>query len=211
MGNDKVRRIGSFSAMRRRDERMALTLSQHLRSTRGRTRTSRTSPMAFVTEFLAVLLGATLVLSACGTQQAGAAAIVNGTAISDKDVQTVSLQLNTLAQGQAKLTSSTVLLSLIVAPYVLAEAKRSGQSVSDAEVLKVITKVAAPSRSTMDFVRMQLALGSLSQASKLAILTKLGTAKITVNPRYGTFDAKQIALRPISPDWIKASAPLVAK
>jgi hypothetical protein len=183
-----------------------LAPSQHLRSTLGKTGTSRTPRMAFAAELLALLLGATLVLSACGTQQVGAAAIVNGTAISDKDVQTVSLQLNTLVQGQAKLTSSSVLLSLIVAPYVLAEAKRSGKSVSDAQVLKVINMVPEPSPSTMDFVRMQLALGSLSQASKFSILTKLAVAKISVSPRYGTFDAKQIALVPISPDWIKASA-----
>jgi parvulin-like peptidyl-prolyl isomerase len=167
--------------------------------------------MALATEFLTLLLGATLVLSACGAQQVGAAAIVNGTAISDKDVQSVALQLNTLAQGQAKLTSSTVLLSLIVAPYVLAEAKRTGKSVSDSQVLKVIAGVPEPSQSTMDFVRMQLSLQSLSQASKFSILTKLTMAKISVNPRYGTFDAKQIALQPISPDWIKASAASAVK
>jgi hypothetical protein len=194
--------------MRRRDERMALALSQHLRSTWCKSRTSRT---AFATEFVTLLLGASLVLSACGAQQVGAAAIVNGTAISDKDVQTVSLQLNTLAQGQTKITSNTVLLSLIVAPYVLAEARRSGKSVSDSQVLKVIAKLAGPSPATIDFMRMQLELGSLSQASKLSILTELATAKITVNPRYGTFDAKLVALRPISPDWIKASAPAAAK
>jgi len=167
--------------------------------------------MAFATQLLTVLLGATLVLSACGAQQLGAAAIVNGTAISDKDVQTVALQLNTLAQGQAKITPSTVLLTLIVAPYVLAEAKRSGKSVSDSQVLKVIGKVPGLSPSTMDFVRMQLGLQSLSEASKFSILAKLATAKISVNPRYGTFDAKQIALQPISPDWIKASAASAAK
>jgi hypothetical protein len=211
MRNDALRRIGGIRPMRRRDERMALALSQHLRFTRGKTRTSRTSRMAFATELLTLLLGASLVLSACGTQQVGAAAIVNGTAISDKDVQTVSLQLNTLAQGQAKLTASTVLLSLIVAPYVLAEAKRSGKSVSDSQVLKVIAKVAAPSPATMNFIRMQLELGSLSTSSRVSILAKLAQAKITVNPRYGTFDAKQIALRPTSPDWIKASAASAAK
>jgi hypothetical protein len=94
---------------------------------------------------------------------------------------------------------------------VLAEAKRTGNSVSDSQVLKVIGKVVQPSPLTMDFVRMQLALGSLTTASKVSILTKLAVAKITVNPRYGTFDAKQIALRPVSPNWIKASAPSAAK
>ena len=58
---------------------------------------------------------------------------------------------------------------------------------------------------------MQLAIPSLSQASKTSILAKLGKAKITVNPRYGTFDAKQVAITPTSPNWIKATASQVAK
>jgi len=160
---------------------------------------------------LGMVIGATLALSACGAQQGGAAAIVDGTAISDKDVQTVSLQLNKLAAGQAKLPVATVILSLILAPYVSQEADRTGKKVTDAQVLKLIAKVGKPAPATMEFVRMQLALQTLDQASKSAILTKLVKAKITVNPRYGRFDAKSVALVPTSPNWIKASATPVAK
>jgi len=113
-----------------------------------------------------VLLVATLALSACGSQQAGAAAIVNGSTISEKNVQTVSTQLNTLAQGEQKLTSSIVLLNLILAPYVLAEADRAGKGVPDVQARKVIAKVDKPSRQTLDFVRMQLAIPSLTTAAK---------------------------------------------
>ena len=183
--------------------------SHHLRSPLGKTRTSSASRMAFPARILAPLLGVTLALSACGPQEVGAAAIVNGSAISDKDVQAVSLQLNTLAQGETKLTSSNVLLSLILAPFVLAEAARTGKKVSDAEVRKVIDKVAKPSPATMEFVRMQLALQSLDDAGKASILTKLGTAKITVSPRYGTLDTKQVTLVPSAPNWIKAGQPSV--
>lgn len=186
----------------------ALAPSQHIRSTLGKSRTSR---MGFATTSLTLLLGATLALSACGTQEAGAAAIVNGTAISDKDVQTVSLQVNKLAQGQQELSSSNVLLSLILAPYVLAEADRTGKRVADSQARKVLRQVADPAPSTMEFVRMQLSLQSLDQASRTSILTKLGKAKITVNPRYGAFDLKQVALVPISPNWIKTSAATGAK
>jgi hypothetical protein len=35
---------------------------------------------------------------------------------------------------------------------------------------------------------------------------ELNKAKITVNPRYGSFDPKQVAMTPPSPDWFKASA-----
>jgi len=178
----------------------ALAPSQHIRSTLGKSRAFRA---------VAVLLGATLALSACGTQP-GAAAIVNGTTISDKDVQTVSLELKKALQGQQQFTSSIVLVNLILEPYVLAEAKRTGKDVSDAQARKAIAKVASPSRATLDFVRMQLAIPSLSQAGQQSIMAKLGKAKITVNPRYGTFDAKR-GLVPTAPNWIKASTSSGAK
>lgn len=184
---------------------MALAPSQHPSSTPSRTRTSRAALTTVV------LFVAALALSACGSQQAGAAAIVNGTTISEKNVQTVSTQLNTLAQGEQKLTTSIVLLNLILAPYVIAEADRAGKGVPDAQARKVITQVDKPTRQTLDFVRMQLAIPSLTTAAKTAILAKVAKADITVNPRYGTFDAEQIVISPNTPNWIKAPAPAVAK
>jgi hypothetical protein len=183
----------------------ALAPSQHLRSTLGSIRTARTAGA------VALLLGMTLALSACGTQQTGAAAIVNGTPISEQDVQTVAVQLNALPQVQQKLTPNVVLLNLILAPYVLAEADRSGKGVPDAEARKVVAKVPNPTQATMDFVRMQMAIPSLSQASKTAILATLGKVKVTVNPRYGTFDVQQAAILPTSPNWIKPGATPVVK
>jgi len=176
-----------------------LTLSQHLKT-------------------LALVIGASLALSGCGTQQPGAAAIVNDTAvrhqdivISDAEAQSVPLELNKLAQGGQELKVNDALLSLILAPYVLDEAKRVGKTVSDSEARKVIAKVSNPSPSTIAFVQMQLSIQKLDQASKTRIVAELGKAKITVNPRYGTFDVTQIALTPIEPNWIKASAPSPAK
>jgi len=169
------------------------------------------APSKHLRTMLVTALGATLALSACGAQQGGAAAIVDGTVISDKDVQTVSLQLNKLAQGQAKLPVNTVILSLILAPYVSQEADRTGKKVTDAQVLKLISKVGKPAPATMEFVRMQLAVQTLDQSSRTAILTQLLKAKISVNPRYGRFDAKQVALVPTSSNWLKASATPVPK
>jgi parvulin-like peptidyl-prolyl isomerase len=178
---------------------MALALSQHLKT-------------------LTLVLGASLALSGCGAQQAGAAAIVNDTTvrhqdivISEKDVQSVPEELNALAQGGQELKVSDALLSLILAPYVLDEAKRVGKTVSPSEARKVIAKVADPSPSTITFVQMQLAIQKLDQASKTLIVDELGKVKITVNPRYGAFDVTKIALTPISPNWIKVSAPSPAK
>lgn len=176
-----------------------MTLSQHLKT-------------------LALVIGASLALSGCGTQQPGAAAIVNDTAvrhqdivISDEDVQSVPLELNALAQGGQQLKVSDALLSLILAPYVLDEAQRVGRTVSASEARKVIAKVANPSPSTIAFVQMQLVIQKLDQASKTLIVDELGKVKITVNPRYGAFDVTKIALTPISPNWVKPSAPSPAK
>lgn len=176
-----------------------MTLSQHLKT-------------------LALVIGASLALSGCGTQRPGAAAIVNDTAvrhqdivISDEDAQSVPQELNTLAQGGQELKVSDALLSLILAPYVLDEAKRVGKTVSASEARKVIAKVANPSPSTIAFVQMQLSIQKLDQASKTRIVDELGKVKITVNPRYGAFDVTQVALTPIEPNWIKASAPVPAK
>ena len=171
--------------------------SQHLRSTLGRTRTSR---LAFPT---ALVLGATLALSGCGAQQAGAAAIVNDTVISDQDIQTVSEEVNQIDPAGQKLSSSDALLSLILAPYVLAEAKRAGKTISPSQARQVIAKVANPSPSTITFVQMQLAVQQLDDAGKSSIVGELAKAKITVNPRYGTFDPQRIVITPTAPNWIK--------
>jgi hypothetical protein len=186
----------------------ALAPSQHHHPTWGKPRTAR---RAFPVVLLSILLGATLALSACGAQESSAAAIINGTSISDKDVQGVTDQLNILSQGGQKLSPSNTLLSLILAPYVLAEAKRVGKTVSESQARQVIAKISDPSPATITFVRMQLALQGLDQASRTAIVSKLGKAKITINPRYGTLDTKRIAMTPTSPNWIKASTASPAK
>ena len=167
---------------------------------------------------LTLVIGASVALSGCGAQQPGAAVIVNDTTvrhqdivISDEDAQSVSEELNTLAQGGQELKVSDALLSLILAPYVLDEAKRVGKTVSASEARKVIAKVANPSPSTIAFVQMQLAIQKLDQASKTRIVDELGKVKITVNPRYGAFDVTTITLTPIEPNWIKASALSPAK
>jgi hypothetical protein len=175
----------------------ALAPSQHIRSTLGRARLPRAGFVAVV------LLGATLTLSACGARQAGAAAIVDGTTISEADVQTASLQLNTVSPGQPVLPS-LVLRNLILEPYVLAEAGKSAPD--DAAVRKAIAKLVNPSPATMQVVRTDLAIQALSPASKASIVNKLSKVKIDVNPRYGTFDASQVAMRATSSNWINPSA-----
>ena len=205
MGNDQLDVVLAESPSDGATKGTALSPSQNPRSLSGRTRTSR---MAFAA---ALLLGATAAVSGCGAQQSSAAAIVNDTVISDQDVQSVSNQLNKMATDGQQLKTSDALLSLILAPYVLAEAKRVGTTVSVSQARQVIAKVSDPSPSTMQFVQMQLEIQRLDQASKTLIVNEVSKVKITVNPRYGVFDPKQIALTPVSPNWIKVGAPSATK
>lgn len=180
--------------------------SQHLRLMLGSART-RTSRPAGAT---ALLLGATLALSGCGAQRPDAAAVVNDTVIRDQDVQIVSDQVNEIAE----VSVNNVLVSLILAPYVLAEAERTGKTVSASQARKVIAKVSEPADSTITFVRMQLAVQQLDEASQAAIVKALGQVKVTVNPRYGVFDPAKIALTPNASNWFAkagSAAPIPAK
>ena len=183
---------------------MALAHSQHSLSTLGRPRSFR---RPFPAAFLTVLLGATLGISACGPQEASSAAIVNGVSISDQDVQSISDQVNALNQGGQKFSPNDALLGLILAPYVRDEARRVHKTVAESQAKDFIkSKIPHPSAATLTFFEMNLAAQGLDQASKNLIVGELNKAKITVNPRYGRFDPKQIKVIPISPDWFKASA-----
>jgi hypothetical protein len=181
---------------------MALAPWQHLRITLDRRGTHRSG---FPTVLAVLLLGASLGLSACGAQEAGSAAIVNGTAISEHDVQTAAAQISTITQ--ARVSPSDALFILMLAPYVSDQAKLANKSVSAADALKAIAKVAHPSAATIELARMQLALPGLNQAERTAVVSKLQEAKITVNPRYGTLDLKKVAIAATAPDWIKVSTP----
>src|SRR6185436_7437585 len=191
MRNDEGRRLGQHQPHEtaRRKER-TLAPSHHLRPTLGTTRASR---MARPTLSLTLLLSAALALSACGgAQQSGAAAIVDGKVIKDQDVQVVSSQLNAISQDGQKLSPDNAVLTLILAPYVLAEAKRLNKSVSDADARKVIAKVAKPAPSTVSSARSRLPPRGSDKPAKAPTGQKLGKAKTPVNP--GTAPS----MRPIS-------------
>jgi hypothetical protein len=203
--NHTTRTPGSVAPSLRAGETkgMALAHSQHSLSTLSKPRSFR---RPFPAALLTVLLGATLGMSACGPQEASSAAIVNGVSISEQDVQSISDQVNALSQGGQKLSSSDALLSLILAPYVRDEARRVHKTVAVSQAKDFINgKIAHPSAATLTFFEMNLAVQGLDQASRNLIVGELDKAKITVNPRYGTFDFKQIRVNPISPNWIKAS------
>lgn len=172
-------------------------------ATKGTALTARLTSSARMALPAALVLGAAVALSGCGAQP-GAAAIVNDRVISNHDAQVAADQTNAAVPGlQQKLTPANTLVSLILAPYVLAKASASGHGVSVSQAEQILAKVPNPAASTVEFVRTQLALQSLSPQDQQAILDEVGKAKITVSPRYGTFDPKKLALDTNArPNWI---------
>ena len=155
----------------------------------------------------ALVLGAAVLLSGCGTQQPGAAAIVDGRVISDDDAQQVAQQISTVPGIQQKLTPADTLVSLILAPFVIDQAEQDGKGVSESQARAAVKEIRNPSPATVEFVRTSLAANALSAQARTAVLAQVGKAKITVNPRYGTLDRKQLALKPPAPNWMKPAAP----
>jgi hypothetical protein len=170
---------------------------QHLRSRLGRIRVLTTT----------LLLGAAVALSGCGAVQgAGAAAIVDGNVVSDQDVQTVSLQVNEVSPEGQKINPSGALVGLMLAPYILAEDKTVTASFPASDARKELAKLAEPSPATVEYIQAVGVFQRLDDASKDSIMGKVGKAKITVNPRYGTFVASPPFLVPNSPNWLKTTA-----
>jgi hypothetical protein len=188
---------------------MALAPSQHIRPQHTRRPHNRTAGNRRGAASIVLLLGASMLLSACEPKQSDTAAVVNDTVITENDVQTVSRQLSTLTKGQP-FTASNALFGLILAPFVTAEGNRQKKSIPDEQVLQIIGKIPNPSVSTASFVKMQLLLQQLDPASQDVVGAALGKAKIVVNPRYGTYNPK-LGLVQCSPNWLKLSTPAAAK
>jgi len=156
----------------------------------------------------ALLLGGGLVLTACGAvNEAGAAAVVDGRVISDSALQTVTDQLNTSPRVQTKLTPRDVLVTEIIGPWVLDAASAAGRGVSESQARALAPEITNPSPDTVEFLRVNAAAQQLDQSFGPDLLAKIAKAEITVNPRYGTFDAKSFTITPRIENWLKPVEP----
>ena len=155
----------------------------------------------------ALVLGAAVLLSGCGDQQPGAAAVVDGRVISDADAQQVAAQISTVPGVQQKVTPADTLVSLILAPYVIDQAEKDGKGISESQARAAVKEIKNPSPATIDFVRTSMAAGGLSDRARAAVLAEVAKAKITVNPRYGTLDRKKLQLTPPAPNWLTPATP----
>lgn len=157
------------------------------------------------------VLVATL-LAGC-TGQPGAAAVVEGRAISVADVQQATAELQPYFQS---VDQSTVLMLLIGAPTIESVAKDAGLAVSDQQAIDLLDKAATSAGATtpptfgapaIEVIRFSLAQKAIEGASNAATLVKEVNDKLTalhaeVSPRYGTIDLTTGTVTPISYDWI---------
>jgi hypothetical protein len=161
---------------------------------------------------LAVLaVGAALVTAGCGESTADRAAVVDGSVITETDLQSAMTEVNAMdpALLQEKLTPSGTLTALVQAPVVLDFLAKQGVVISDS----VATRDAAdrgivdPSDSTIEVVKLASAISSAQQSGQLGdtapLLQQLSEQDVEVNPRYGTYDPESASISVSLPPWIK--------
>jgi hypothetical protein len=166
-------------------------------------------------------------LSACSvTSEAGTAAIVGDREIPVSDLQQATRDIQGVLGADAGITQGDVLYYMIIAPYATREAAARNVGVSPNDVLVWERQTVGngpggvPQLSSAAVETMQGAL-SLQRLSALQptafetaydeLRTSLTSAGVEVNPRYGRFDlkqfdAKQVAVVPVTPDWITQTA-----
>ena len=162
---------------------------------------------------IAAMLGAALVLGGC-TAQTGAAAVVDGQAISTATLDRTTRELGELFTVDAR----GVLTMLIISPSYLAEASANGVAKSRDEARAYLaglvssdlgsdTDVSSFSDATLDLVRFDMAVRALSQLPEAQeigarVQEHLAGLDVEVNPRFGEFSAQTTAIAPVIPDWL---------
>lgn len=155
---------------------------------------------------LVAMLG--LVLGGCtALTKAQSAAIVNGQPITNEDVATAAHEFNTyiVTDPSQAVTEARVLSYLILAPFVLAEAERTGAWKPDESYNNTIAKIPQASQPTKDLIATSLAAQALSQDGVTAVLDQLKKADVQLDPRYGTFDPSTGGSLAEAPNWIKTT------
>lgn len=150
----------------------------------------------------AVVVGV-LAVSGCAT--AGTAAVVNGHRISEQEVQEATTQI-TKAYPGAKLDTASALSSLVMATFINQVADESGKGLSDSAAKAAVAAIADPVPATLELVKSSLSSQQLTSVEQGRVVALASKAKVTLNPRYGTFDAKKVRFDVSQPNWIKTES-----
>jgi hypothetical protein len=148
----------------------------------------------------AAALAGVLAVSGCAT--ADTAAVVNGHRITEQEVQEATSQI-TKAYPDSSLNTANALSSLVMAGFINQIADESGKGLSDSAAKAAIGEIEDPSPATLELVKSSLASQQLTTIEQGHVVELARKAKVTMNPRYGTFDAMQVRFDVSQPNWIK--------
>ena len=150
-----------------------------------------------------VMIAAAVAFGVSGCATADTAAIVNGHTISEREAQEAARQIQA-AQPDSGLDTPGAVSSLIMAQFINDVADKVGKGLSDSAARAAVETINAPSPATLELVKASVAWNNLSSDERNEAITEAQKAKITINPRYGTFDAKTMQFDVSKPNWIKA-------
>jgi hypothetical protein len=148
-----------------------------------------------------IVAAAALALSGCAT--ADTAAVVNGNRISEQEAQLAAQQIQQ-AQPNSTITTPDAVAALIMAGFINEVADSVGKGLSDSAARAAIPTIENPAPTTLELVKSSLAWNQMTEAEHTKAIDAASRADITINPRYGTFDPKQVRFEQSSPNWIKA-------
>ena len=151
---------------------------------------------------LVAAAGAALLLSGCGT--ADTAAIVDGQRITRSGLQEASDQIAQYASRPME--AQDLLTRLIIAPTVLDVLGERDVVITDAAARSTLADIDGPVPYVIDLTKLDLAIGKMTEEDFNEITSRLLELDVEVNPRYGTFDAEQVAVVPQTADWIAGPA-----
>lgn len=148
----------------------------------------------------AVVVGV-LAVSGCAT--ADTAAIVNGNRITEQELQEATSQI-TSAYPDSTLTTANALASLVMASFINQVAEESGKGLSDSAAKAAVEEIVDPVPATLELVKSSLSSQQLTSLEQGKVVELASKAKVTLNPRYGTFDSTKVRFDVTQPNWIKA-------
>jgi hypothetical protein len=159
---------------------------------------------------LVVATGVAALITGCGTPEAGSAAIVGGRRITVSQVQSATVDVQTLFGPQVPVAQRQVLYLLAAAPYIEQAAIRYKVGVSTDDARSVLAeRVANPSASGIEVIQANIALTQLQQSGQdqatqvLAEVAKdLKQDGFMVSPRYGSFDPQHGGITELQPNWL---------
>jgi hypothetical protein len=176
-----------------------------------RTRTTRFARRAALT---AAALSLPLALGACGTPEAGSAAVVGNRRISVYEVQRATADIQAYFPDQP-VAQQQVLFFLISGPYIVDAAAQAGVGVSanDART-QLSTKLPLPSDPGVEVFQANEAITNISnleatkqQAALASIKAAIVHDKVALNPRYGSFDTTQLKIVAAQQNWMVTPSP----